>query len=216
VADAVAELEALSEEVRTCTRCDLHRTANRGVPGEGPVDARVMLVGEAPGFNEDKQGRPFVGAAGRFLEELLAVAGLRREDVYITNVVKHRPPNNRDPLPAELTACVPYLERQIAIINPRVIVTLGRFSLGTFFPGSMISKVHGQIREKDGRHFFAMYHPAAALHQDRLRQTLLDDMKKLSEFLESVPDRDTAAGDTDPNPEATAEEADPPEQLSLF
>ena len=111
--DAVAELDRLAEEVRTCTRCDLHLTANKGVPGEGPADADVMLVGEAPGFNEDKQGRPFVGAAGRFLEELLGEAGLKRSEVYITNVVKHRPPNNRDPLPPELAACVPYLERQI-------------------------------------------------------------------------------------------------------
>jgi len=212
VADAVAEIEELSEEVRTCTRCGLHRTANRGVPGEGPVDARIMLVGEAPGFNEDKQGRPFVGAAGRFLEELLSVAGLKREDVYITNVVKHRPPNNRDPMPDELAACVPYLRRQIELINPQVIVTLGRFSLGTFFPGSMISMVHGEIREKDGRQFFAMYHPAAALHQDRLRQTLLDDMKKLSEFLERVPDQGAA-----PSVEDVPDEGgDPPEQLSLF
>jgi DNA polymerase len=211
VSDALALLEELNEEVRTCTRCDLHRTANKGVPGEGPVDARIMLVGEGPGFNEDKQGRPFVGAAGRFLEELLAVAGLRREDVYITNVVMHRPPINRDPLPNELAACLPYLERQITLIDPEVIVTLGRYSLGTFFPGSMISKVHGEIREKDGRHFFAMYHPAAALHQDRLRQTLLDDMKKLADYLarSAESERSEPAG-------VAQDDEEPPEQLSLL
>jgi DNA polymerase len=213
MADARAALEALEEEIRVCTRCDLYTVANKAVPGEGPVDARVMLVGEAPGFNEDKQGRPFVGAAGRFLEELLGEAGLKREDVYITNVVKHRPPNNRDPLPNELAACLPWLERQIQIIKPGVIVTLGRFSLGTFFPGSMISKVHGEVRQKDGRSFFAMYHPAAALHQDRLRQTLLEDARKLGAFL-----RETENDEKDePDPQDHAGDAgDPPEQLSFF
>jgi DNA polymerase len=167
-----------------------------------------MLVGEAPGFNEDKQGRPFVGAAGKFLDQvLLPLAGLKRSEVYIANVVKHRPPNNRDPLPDELGACLPYLLRQIELIDPEVIVTLGRFSLGTFFPGDMISKVHGQVRSKDGRHFFHMYHPAAALHQDRLRQTLEEDMKKLGTFLEERAQR----------PERPPEpDDDNPEQLSLF
>jgi DNA polymerase len=211
MADAAAALEGLVEEIRVCTRCDLHSVANKAVPGEGPSDARVMLVGEAPGFNEDKQGRPFVGAAGRFLEELLGEAGLKREDVYITNVVKHRPPNNRDPLPAELTACLPWLQRQIEIIKPRFIVTLGRFSLGTFFPGSMISKVHGEVREKDGRYYFAMYHPAAALHQEKLRQTLLEDARKLGTFL-----RETDV-ETDEKQTVTPENGeDAPEQLSFF
>jgi len=204
-------LKQISEEVAHCTRCDLYRSATHGVPGEGPSNADIMLVGEGPGFNEDKQGRPFVGPAGRFLEELLGVAGLTRSDVFITNVVKHRPPNNRDPLPDELLACRPYLERQIEVIDPRVIVTLGRFSLGTFFPGSMISKMHGQIQEKAGRYFFPMYHPAAALHQDRLRQTLLDDMKKLAEFIQgplSEPKGKKA--------ERQGQDEDPPSQLSLF
>jgi uracil-DNA glycosylase len=208
---AADQLAHISDEVAHCIRCDLYRSATHGVPGEGPSDADIMLVGEGPGFNEDKQGRPFVGAAGRFLEELLGVAGLTRSDVFITNVVKHRPPNNRDPLPDELLACRPYLERQIEIIDPRVIVTLGRFSLGTFFPGSMISKMHGQIQELSGRYFFPMYHPAAALHQDRLRQTLLDDMKKLAEFIQgplSEPRGKEA--------ERHEQDEDPPSQLSLF
>jgi DNA polymerase len=169
-----------------------------------------MLVGEGPGFNEDKQGRPFVGAAGRFLEELLAIAHLKRSDVYITNVIKHRPPNNRDPMPNELVACRPYLERQIESIRPRLIVTLGRHSLGTFFPGSLISKVHGEIRQKDGVYVFPMYHPAAALHQDRLRQTLIDDMAKLAAFIEGpLKQAESAPASTDDGDEQ-------PEQLSLF
>lgn len=213
--DAGAALEALEAEIKVCTRCDLHSVANKAVPGEGPVDAEVMLVGEAPGFNEDKQGRPFVGAAGRFLEELLSEAGLKRDEVYITNVVKHRPPNNRDPLPNELAACLPWLERQIEIINPRYIVTLGRFSLGTFFPGSMISRSHGEVREKDGRYFFAMYHPAAALHQERLRQSLLEDARKLGTYLQE------SRSNGDPTPESADEhgsedDGPPPEQLSFF
>lgn len=201
-------MERLNAEVEHCTRCPLHLNTTHGVPGEGPYDADIMLVGEGPGYNEDKQGRPFVGAAGKFLDQvLLPLAGLKRSEVYIANVVKHRPPNNRDPMPNELAACLPYLQRQIKLINPHVIVTLGRFSLGTFFPGDMISKVHGQVRTREGRNFFHMYHPAAALHQERLRQTLEEDMKKLGKFLQE---------DAQPQGAASAPEDDDPEQLSLF
>jgi uracil-DNA glycosylase family 4 len=207
----VAELERLNAEVESCTRCPLHLNTTHGVPGEGPYDADIMLVGEGPGFNEDKQGRPFVGAAGGFLEELLAIADLKRADVYITNVVKHRPPNNRDPEPGELAACRPYLDHQIRSIEPKVIVTLGRYSLGTFFPGDKISQVHGRIREHDGRYFFNMYHPAAALHQQALRQTLLDDMKRLTDFIQG-PMKDIPKEPAGP---AKAEHDDP-EQLSFF
>jgi uracil-DNA glycosylase family 4 len=210
--DVVTELERLDQEVNTCTRCDLHCNATRGVPGEGPADADIMLVGEGPGFNEDQQGRPFVGPAGRFLEELLAMAGLKRTDVYITNVVKHRPPNNRDPLPDELAACLPYLKRQIDLIEPRLIVTLGRFSLGTFFPGTVISKAHGQVVQKDGRNIFPMYHPAAALHQERYRQLIIDDMRALARFIE-VPMKHGATFEASPQ---EAQDEDEPEQLSLF
>jgi uracil-DNA glycosylase family 4 len=207
----VAEMERLNAEVETCTRCPLHLNTTHGVPGEGPYDADIMLVGEGPGFNEDKQGRPFVGAAGRFLEELLSIAHLKRSDVYITNVVKHRPPNNRDPEPGELAACRSYLDRQIALIEPKVIVTLGRYSLGTFFPGDKISTVHGRIRERDGRHFFNMYHPAAALHQQALRQTLLDDMKRLADFIQG-PMKQVPKEGTD----ASQGSHEDPEQLSFF
>jgi uracil-DNA glycosylase family 4 len=207
----VAEMERLNAEVESCTRCPLHLNTTHGVPGEGPYDADIMLVGEGPGFNEDKQGRPFVGAAGRFLEELLAIPHLKRTDVYITNVVKHRPPNNRDPEPAELAACRVYLDRQIELIDPKVIVTLGRYSLGTFFPGDKISTVHGRIRELHGRHFFNMYHPAAALHQQALRQTLLDDMRRLADFIQG-PMKDLPKEGAEA-PEATTGD---PEQLSFF
>lgn len=214
-ADVQAELDSLAHKVQGCTLCDLHCNTTHGVAGEGPSDARVMLVGEGPGFNEDKLGRPFVGAAGRFLDDvLLPNARLSRSSVFITNVVKHRPPNNRDPMPDELAACLPFLQRQIDLINPVVIVTLGRFSLGTFFPGDMISRVHGQVRDKDGRRYFHMYHPAAALHQDRLRQTLEDDMRTLGTFLQKR--LTTSEAETPSHDPEDDDNEGPPEQLSLL
>lgn len=209
MADRVAELQQLDEEVRVCTRCDLHLTAKRGVPGEGRVDATIMLVGEAPGRTEDTTGRPFVGAAGRFLDELLGLAGLRREDVYITNVVKHRPPENRDPTAVEIEACLPYLFRQVEIIQPRLIVTLGRFALQTFFPDARMMRDHGQLRQRQGRYFFPILHPAAALHQERNRPLLIEDMKQLGEILRGPIGREAS-----PQPEPESDE--PPEQLSLL
>ncbi len=142
-----------------------------------------MFIGEAPGFNEDRQGRPFVGAAGQFLSELLALAGLQRNDVFIANVVKHRPPNNRDPEPDEISACAGYLERQIAAINPRVIVTLGRYSMARWFPGEKISRIHGRPRWFDGRMIIPLMHPAAALHQPQYRTLIEADFQRLPEFL---------------------------------
>ena len=156
------------------------------VPGEGPDKAEIMLIGEAPGFNEDKQGRPFVGAAGNFLEQLLSFAGLRREDVYITNMVKCRPPNNRDPLPGELAACRKYLDRQIESISPKVVVTLGRHSMVAFLPKETITRAHGRPRSVDGLTLFPMFHPAAALHQQSLRQVIEDDFKKLPALLQET------------------------------
>lgn len=179
-------LEELAAEVRVCTLCELARTRTLAVPGEGPAKARVMLIGEGPGWHEDQQGRPFVGNSGKFLNELLGAAGLRREDVYITNVVKCRPPGNRDPLPDEIAACSGYLDRQIDAIDPDVIVTLGRFSMARWFPGERISRIHGQPR-KDGRRLIVpMYHPAAALHQGALRGAIADDFAKLPKFLAEV------------------------------
>ncbi len=185
-ATSVRELEQVATEVRVCPLCELARTRTHAVPGEGPAKARVMLIGEGPGWHEDQQGRPFVGNAGKFLNELLAQAGLKREDVFITNIVKCRPPGNRDPLPDEIAACAPYLERQIAAIDPEVIVTLGRFSMSRWFPGERISRIHGQAR-REGRHLIVpMYHPAAALHQAALRGAIEADFAKLPKMLAEI------------------------------
>ena len=193
---ALAEIAA---GIKVCTRCELYKTRTQSVPGEGPADARVMLIGEAPGWNEDQQGRPFVGAAGKFLEELLGAAGLSRGDVFITNVVKSRPPGNRDPLPDEIAACVPWLERQIEVIDPDVIVTLGRFSMARWFPGERISKIHGQSKRVGRRLIVPMYHPAAALHQQALRQTIVEDFGKLPKILaEAERQRDEDVEDEPP------------------
>jgi uracil-DNA glycosylase len=182
----VIELEQLYRRVANCTDCGLCNTRTQAVPGEGPADAEVMFVGEGPGFHEDQQARPFVGPAGRLLEDLLSTAALRRSDVYITNVVKCRPPNNRDPLPTEIDACRAYLEQQIGFIKPKLIVTLGRYSLAWFFPRDSISKVHGHLRRQNGTYFLHMYHPAAALHAGNLRKTIEDDFRKIPQALAKI------------------------------
>jgi DNA polymerase len=156
------------------------------VPGEGPENAEIMFIGEAPGWNEDQQGRPFVGAAGKFLDQLFASIGMKREQVYITNVVKHRPPNNREPLPGEIAACSIWLDKQIELIHPRMIVTLGRHSMARFFPNKSISKIHGTAEKRNGVIYFAMYHPAAALHQQNLRKEIEQDMLKIPALLEEL------------------------------
>lgn len=184
-----AALDAIASEVRVCDRCRLSQQRTHAVPGEGNPDTEVMMVGEGPGQNEDRQGRPFVGAAGGLLEELLASVGWRREDVFITNVVKCRPPGNRDPEPDEMAACRPFLHRQLEVLDPVLVVTLGRFSLQTFMPGDGISRVHGTTRPLDpasGAHAatgYAMYHPAAALRQAALRETMQRDMAGIPEAL---------------------------------
>ena len=182
--DSLAQID---REISNCTDCPLHQNRSRAVPGEGPENAEIMLIGEAPGFNEDKQGRPFVGAAGQFLEKLLASANLSREDVYITNTVKCRPLNNRDPLPVEMATCRKYLDRQIAAIAPKVIVTLGRHSLTSFLPKETITKARGRPRSVNGMILFPMYHPAAALHQQSLREVIEADIKKLPTLLKEIP-----------------------------
>ncbi|MFN0148150.1 MAG: uracil-DNA glycosylase family protein [Dehalococcoidia bacterium] len=181
--------EELYGRVRGCTNCALANTRTLAVPGEGPLDAEVMFIGEAPGANEDKEGRPFVGAAGRFLEELLAAAGLTRQTVYICNVLKCRPPANRDPLPVEIDACRDYLDEQIDLIDPLVIVTLGRFSMAKFFPNQTISRIHGRPRETAGMFYVPMYHPAAALHQGNLREVMLDDFRQLPDLVDRARNR---------------------------
>jgi uracil-DNA glycosylase family 4 len=203
------ELERVAQEVSVCTQCMLHHSRKQAVPGEGPANAEIMFIGEGPGFHENEQGRPFVGAAGKFLEELLALIHMKRTQVFITNVVKCRPPGNRDPLPEELSACRPYLERQIQAINPKVIVTLGRFSMANFLPNAKISSIHGQAIRVGGRLVIAMYHPAAALHQQSLKSTLEQDFARLPELIAQAPQ---TAEVQEPAPQPKKE----PKQLTLF
>ncbi len=179
----MSELESLVAEVSRCTRCLLHRGRTKAVPGAGPENADIMFIGEAPGFHEDQQGLPFVGAAGSFLDELLASIDLKRDQVYITNVIKCRPPGNRDPLPEEVEACKAYLDRQIELIQPKLVVTLGRFSMARAFPKARISRIHGQPRKISGVIYYPMYHPAAALHQPSLRPIVEDDMRRIPELI---------------------------------
>jgi len=186
MAQAESSMKELEAQVRTCQLCRLAKTRTKAVPGEGDVRAEVMFIGEGPGYHEDKQGRPFVGAAGQFLNELLGIAGLSRESVYIANVVKCRPPQNRDPMPDEIAACAPYLARQMALINPRIVVTLGRYSMAQFFPGERISQIHGTARMVDGRMCVAMYHPAAGLHQASLADVIRSDFRKLPIYIEQA------------------------------
>jgi DNA polymerase len=200
----MSDLTNLYDQIRSCTRCQLARSRTRAVPGEGPEDASLMFIGEAPGFHEDKTGRPFVGAAGKFLEELLASIELTRQQVYIANVIKCRPPGNREPTPIEIKACEAYLDRQIELIKPAMVVTLGRFSMARYFPGSKISAIHGKPRKLDGVLYYPMYHPAAALHQPKLRTTVEQDMIKIPALIAEL----DQIQDSKP-----AEEI---EQLSLF
>ncbi len=208
-------LAQVAREVAVCTRCPLHHSRKKAVPGEGPVGAEIMFIGEAPGFYENEQGRPFVGAAGQFLDELLKRAGLKREEVWIGNVIKCRPPGNRDPLPEELEACSEYLERQIAAINPKIIVTLGRFSMAKFLPGAKISAIHGQMRRVGNRFVIAMYHPAAALHQASLKATVIEDFARLPQLLEQAR-AELMRLTPPPSPALPSDEREEPKQLSLF
>jgi DNA polymerase len=176
-------LTELNQKIISCTSCPLAQTRTHAVPGEGRIDAEVMFIGEAPGYYEDQQARPFVGAAGQFLEQLLESIGLKRDEVFIANVIKCRPPSNRDPLPVEIDACKDWLEEQVAIVEPKVIVTLGRYSLARYFPGMPISRIHGQGRKVGDLWVVPMYHPAAALHQGSLRQVIEQDFKKIPGYL---------------------------------
>jgi uracil-DNA glycosylase family 4 len=182
----MSALTELYKEIRSCNKCEIARCRTQAVPGEGPENAEVMFIGEAPGYNEDLQGRPFVGQAGQFLNELIASIGFKREEVYITNIIKTRPPNNRDPLPVEISNCKKWLDTQLEIIRPKMIVTLGRYSMARFFPGKTISQIHGTSVTSEGVICFAMYHPAAALHQGGLRETLKKDMLKIPPLLASL------------------------------
>ena len=179
----MSALSELNEQVARCQLCEIAKSRTRAVPGEGAGDAEIMFIGEAPGWHEDQQGRPFVGPAGQYLDKLLASIGLKRGQVYIANVIKCRPPGNRDPLPVEIQNCRKWLERQIEIIRPKMIATLGRYSMAMFFPGKSISKIHGTGQKREGVIYYAMYHPAAALHQQSLRQAIEADMLKIPSLL---------------------------------
>lgn len=203
-------LPEIAHLVERCTDCPLSGSRTKAVPGEGPADAEIMFIGEGPGYHEDRQGRPFVGPAGQFLEGLLASIGKSREQVFIANMVKCRPPENRDPLPAEIAACSKYLDRQIELVNPRLIVTLGRFSLGRFFPGESMSRARGKVRQKDGRYVYPVMHPAAALYRQELRATIIEDFKAIPSILGAM----GVAAPASPAP--SREESPPPAQLSLF
>jgi DNA polymerase len=186
-------LSQLNQQVNACRTCQLGSQRTRAVPGEGPVDAEIMLIGEAPGYYEDQQGRPFVGAAGQFLEQLLASISLKRTDVFIANVIKCRPPGNRDPLPEEISACSHWLTTQTEILQPKVIVTLGRYSLQRYLPGNPISRIHGQGRKVGDVWVVPMYHPAAALHQGGLRRTIEEDFKRVPFYVEKAREELAAA-----------------------
>ena len=180
----MSALAELYRRIDACKDCEeLAGTRTKVVPGEGSEKPQIVFIGEAPGFHEDQQGRPFVGQAGQFLEQLLKSIGLKRSDVYICNVIKCRPPENRDPLPMEIKNCQKWLDRQLELLSPRMVVTLGRYSLARFFPGETISRAHGKARKQDNVIYFAMYHPAAALHQQSLRQTIEADMLKIPSLL---------------------------------
>ena len=202
-------LQQIHEEVQTCVKCALHFSRKHGVSGSGPSNADIMFIGEGPGFHENETGIPFVGGAGRFLDDLLENIGIKRDDVFIGNVVKCRPPGNRDPQSDELAACDPYLERQINAVNPKVIVTLGRFSMAKFMPNAKISETHGQAVNIKGRLIVAMYHPAAALHQRSLRPILEADFARLPELI-------AQANDIPEFHEENDSKDMPPEQLSMF
>lgn len=201
-------LASLALAVETCTDCALCENRTRSVPGEGPDKPELLFIGEGPGYHEDQQGRPFVGPAGKLLEQLLAAIGLTRQDVYIANVVKCRPPGNRDPLPAEIQACRKYLDQQIRLLDPAIIVTLGRFSMARFIPNAVISKIHGKPHPWGKRVIFPMYHPAAALHQGNLRRFLEEDIRKLPDLLATARQAGPAEEPSEPEPD--------PEQLKML
>ena len=209
-------LKEIAAEVSNCTKCDLCKGRTKAVPGEGNPHTKILFIGEGPGFHEDKQGRPFVGPSGQLLEDLIKNIGLKRSDVFITNVVKCRPPENRDPFPGEISACNDYLDRQIAALQPLVIVTLGRVSMSKFFGGEKISAIHGRARKMNGYICIPMFHPAAALRTESYKIALREDFKKIPIVLAEAersavesPTRETVSA-------ARAKKEEPPEQMSLF
>lgn len=209
-----ARLSAIAAEIKVCTKCPLHEGRTHAVPGAGPTDAEIMFIGEGPGFNEDKQGLPFVGQSGHLLEQFLAIIGMKRDEVFISNVVKCRPPGNRDPLPGEIETCTSnYLYKQIEVIDPRIIVTLGRYSMGLFFPKAKITQIHGQPKTENGRIYLPMFHPAAVLrNMESMKQPAEADFKKIPGLLveaRKLKSKGSAKNDAEGEPPT-------PTQLSLF
>ncbi len=208
-AEALGEIAA---EIRGCTRCDLWKNRTKAVPGAGNIHADIMFIGEGPGFNEDKQGLPFVGRSGTYLESLLKLLDLTRDDVFITNVVKCRPPENRDPTPAEIATCKPYLDQQINLIDPLMIVTLGRFSMARYFPNAKITKIHGQAKLENGRAYYPLFHPAAVLRNPGLQPEMEGDFKRIPEVLDQV----RKLREAGKKPPPSAGDDAPPKQMSMF
>jgi len=210
--DKQKKLDDIAKQVAHCTRCVLYKKAKKSVPGAGNPEAKIVFIGEGPGFNEDRYGIPFCGAAGRVLDQLLQLIKLSRKDVWIGNVVKHRPPENRDPRPEEIEACQPFLDEQIRVIDPEIIVTLGRFSMHRFLPGEYISKIHGQARwitfAGKKRLLIPMYHPAAALRSGQVMQQIREDFQKIPMFLNGQ------AGEIELTRETKEEKSE--QQLSLI
>ncbi len=210
-----AELSAIAAEIKVCVKCPLHEGRTHAVPGAGPTDAEIMFIGEGPGYNEDKQGLPFVGQSGHLLEQFLALINLTRDQVFITNVVKCRPPSNRDPLPLEVDTCTSnYLFQQIELIDPKIIVTLGRYSMGLFFPKAKITQIHGQPKRENGRIYLPMFHPAAVLrNMETMKSQAEADFKKIPVLLAEA----RKSGTQGPAKNGTGGGEPPkPTQLSLF
>ena len=215
----MSALEELYQEVARCTACVLFKSRTHTVPGEGPEDAEIMFIGEGPGYHEDQQGRPFVGPSGRLLEKWLALIGLTREQVYIANVVKCRPPNNRDPLPSEVETCRHFLDRQIELLDPRLIATLGRHSMERYFPGAKISQVHGRARREGRRVYVPLYHPAYILRNMNAGPAAEADIKKVPKLvarLYEVLEQESRAGQQELSPGAEVPAEDAPKQLRMF
>jgi len=206
----MSQLTELYDQIRVCQKCDLAKGRTNTVPGEGPENAEIMMIGEAPGFHEDREGRPFVGAAGKLLDELLATINLKRDQIYICNVLKCRPPQNRDPQPDEMEACKPYLDQQIELIKPKVIITISRFAMARWFADKKISEIHGKPKKLGELVVLPMYHPAAALHQPSLKRVLEDDFKKIPHILKEMANLKEEVVEDAPQKEK------PPEQLSMF
>ena len=216
--DRAAKLAAIATEIRRCSACRLHKSANNSVPGYGDANAEILFIGEAPGFEEDRQGLPFVGRSGRYLDYLLNLIGMKREQVFITNVIKHRPPENRDPQADELVACKSFIDRQFEIINPLVVVTLGRFSMTRYFPDGKISQIHGRPRYDTDRAYYPMFHPAAALRTPELRHDMEADIQRLPEIVTEAKRRRDQRPDIAQKPPVPNQQPDeePPKQLKLF